>query len=107
MQLNITGPGRAPLVLSPHVVDGKSVRVVTDNSRGRSYVLLEFAGKTPDEARAMALDNLGNKVQIQGASGNLVGSGFVSGTDKDIGVALSYNSADEANRVARALEGTM
>lgn len=107
MQLNITGPGRAPLVLSPRVVAGKSVRVVTDKSRGRAYVLVEFEGKTPEEAKAMAIENLGNKVQIQDTHGNLVGSGFVSGTDKDIGVALSYNSEDEAKRVARVLGGAM
>ncbi|HTV39995.1 MAG TPA: hypothetical protein VMF08_05435 [Candidatus Sulfotelmatobacter sp.] len=107
MQLEITGPGRAPLVLSPRVVAGKSVRVETDKSRGRAYVLLEFAGKTPEEARAMALDNLGNKVQIQDANGKLAGSGFITGTYKDIGITLSYNSEDEANRVAHVLEGAM
>ena len=107
MQLKITGPGRAPLVLSPRVVAGKSVRVVTDKSRGRAYVVLEFDGKIPQEARAMAIENLGNKVQIQDASGNLVGTGFISGTYKDIGLSLSYNSEDEARHVARVLERPM
>ena len=107
VQLKITGPGRAPLVLSPRVVAGKSVRVVTDKSRARTYVLLEFDGKTPQEARATAIENLGNKVQIQDASGNLVGSGFISGTYKDIGLSLSYDSEDDAKHVAHVLEGAM
>ncbi|HEX3627909.1 MAG TPA: hypothetical protein VH280_21070 [Verrucomicrobiae bacterium] len=105
-QLKITGPGRAPLVLSPRNVDGKSVRVVTDKPRFRSYVLLEFDGKTQEEAKAMAIENLGNKVQIQDASGHVVGDGVITGTYKDIGLALSYNSEDEAKQVASALEET-
>lgn len=104
LQLKITGPGRAPLVLSPGVVARKSVRVETDKSGSRSYVLLEFDGKTPAEAKAMAIENLGNKVQIQDARGHVVGSGFISGTYHDIGLALSYDSEDEAKLVAGALE---
>jgi len=106
-QLKISGPGRAPLVLSPQTVNRQSVHIVTDKSRGQSYVLLEFADKTPTEAKAMAIENLGNKAQIRNASGDVVGSGIVmGGSDKNIGIALSYNSEEEAQRVASALEGT-
>ena len=106
VQLQITGPGRAPLVLSPSTVDGKSVRVVTDKSRSITYVLLEFGGKTPEEAKAMAIENLGNKVRIQDAAGHTVENGVIcGGAYKGIGVALSYNSEGEAKRVADILDG--
>lgn len=106
MQLKITGPGREPLILSPRNVDGKTVRVATDKSKS-TFVLLEFEGKTPEEAKAMAIENLGNNVQIEDASGRVVGSGVVGGTYKDIGLALRYDSEAEAKRAANALEGAM
>ncbi len=105
LQLKITGPGREPLILSPRTVDAKSVRVVTDKAKSTTYVLLEFGGKTQEEAKAMAIENLGNKVQIQDANGHVAGGGVIEGTYKDSGVALSYNSADEAKRMASTLEG--
>jgi len=104
-QLQITGPGREPLVLSPQIVDPKSVRVETDKSRSITYVLLEFSGKTVKEARAMAIENLGNKVQVLDAGGRTIENGVISGTYKEIGVALSYDSKDKAQRVADILDG--
>ena len=106
-QLQITGPGREPLVLSPQTVDPKSVRVETDKSRSITYVLLEFSGKTEKEARAMAIENLGNKVQVQDAGGRTVENGVITGTYKEIGVVLSYDSKDKAQRVADILDGAL
>jgi hypothetical protein len=106
LQLQVRGKGRVPLVLTPQDVDPKSVQVETDKSRDTAFVLLEFRGKTRKEARAMAVENLGNHVKIQDAAGRVVGSGMISGTYKDIGLALRYNSEAEARRVAGALEGT-
>jgi hypothetical protein len=107
LQLKIAGPGRTPLILSPQMVDGKSVRVTTDKSRSITYVLLEFDGMTPEEAKTMAIENLGNKVQIQDANGHTIGDGVIHGAYKGSGVALSYKSEDEARRVANALGGSM
>jgi hypothetical protein len=103
LQLQITGPGRVPLVLSPQMVDPKSVRVETETSTKTTFVLLEFAGKTEKEAGALAIENLGNKVQIQNVEGRIVDSGRISGTYKEAGLALRYDSQDEAKRVARIL----
>ncbi len=106
LQLQIRGKGRAPLVLTPQNVDSKSVRVEMDKSRDTAFVLLKFRGKTRKEARAMAVENLGNKVKVQDAAGHVVGSGVMSGTYKEIGLALQYHSEAEAQRVADVLEAT-
>ena len=54
----------------------------------------------------MAIENLGNKVQIQDAAGHTVENGVIcGGAYKGIGVALSYNSEGEAKRVAGILDG--
>ncbi len=104
LQLQITGPGRVPLVLSPQTVDPKSVRVTVDKSKSIAFVLLEFGGKTEEEAREMAIENLGNQVEIRDTGGHFVESGMMSGTYKEIGLALQYKSEDEARRVASILE---
>ncbi|MGA3266900.1 MAG: hypothetical protein ABSE16_08760 [Verrucomicrobiota bacterium] len=105
-QLQVMGPGRVPLILSPQNVDAKSVRVMVDKSKSIAYVLLEFGGKTDEDARAMAIENLGNKVQIQDAGGHIVGSGHIEGgAYNGIGVALPYSSENEAQRVATILGG--
>ncbi len=106
LQLHIRGKGRVPLVLTPQNVDSKSVRVETDKSRDAAFVLLEFRGKTQKQARTMAVENLGNQVKIQDAAGRVVGSGVISGTYKETGLALQYKSEAEAQRVAGVLEGT-
>jgi len=103
LQLQITGKGRVPLILSAQNVDPKSVRVAEEKSN--VYVLLEFGGKTEEEARTAAVENLGNQVQIRDAAGQVVKGGFISGTYKEIGLALQYKSKDEARRVASILEG--
>lgn len=54
----------------------------------------------------MAVENLGNQVKIQDAAGSVVESGVISGTYKEIGLALQYNSETEAQRVAAVLQGT-
>ena len=106
LQLQITGKGRTPLVLTPQTVDRKSVRVEMDQARGIAFVLLEFQGKTEKEAKAIAVANLGNQVKVQNTAGSVVESGIISGTYKEIGLALQYNSETEARRVAAALQET-
>jgi hypothetical protein len=53
----------------------------------------------------MAIENLGNKVQVLDAGGRTIENGVISGTYKEIGVALSYDSKDKAQRVADILDG--
>jgi hypothetical protein len=105
LQLQITGKGRVPLVLSPQTVDPKSVRVELDKSKSIAFVLLEFAHKPDKEARAMAIENLGNHVEIRDAAGHSAESGIISGTYKEMGVALQYDSEEKAQRVADILDG--
>jgi hypothetical protein len=106
LQLQIVGPGRVPLILSAQNVDPNSVQVSMDKST--AYVLLEFAGKTDGEARKMAIDNFGNQAQIRNAAGQIVDvvdGGHVAGAYNGIGLALPYDTADEAQRVANVLKG--
>jgi len=102
LELQIVGKGRAPLILSTQNVDPKSVRVVVEKSS--VYLLLEFGGKTVEEAGKIAVENLGNQAQVQDAAGHAVEGGFISGTYKENGLALQYKSEDEARRVAGILE---
>jgi hypothetical protein len=103
IEVQIIGKGRNPLVLSPQNVDPNSVRVAVEKSN--TYVLLEFGGKTEEEARKIAGENLGNQAQVRDAAGHVVDSGFISGTYKEIGLALQCQSEDEAKRVASILGG--
>ena len=106
LQLQIVGPGRLPLVLSGRNIDANSVQVSMDKST--VYVLLKFAGKTEDEARKMIIDNFGNRVQIRNAAGQIVDvvdAGHVAGAYDGIGLALPYDTAEEAQRVASVLKG--
>jgi hypothetical protein len=103
VEVQIIGKGRNPLVLSPQSVDPNSVRVEVEKSN--AYVLLEFGGKTEEETKKVAVENLGNQVQVRDAAGHVVDSGFISGTYKEIGLALQYKSEDEAKRVASILRG--
>ena len=106
LQLQIAGPGRVPLTLSAQNVDPNSVQVSMDKST--AYVLLKFAGKTDGEARKMTIDNFGNQVQIRNASGQIVDvvdGGHVAGAYNGIGLAVPYDSAEEAQRVAGVLNG--
>ncbi|MES1180875.1 MAG: hypothetical protein ABUL66_03335, partial [Verrucomicrobiota bacterium] len=101
LQLQIAGKGRVPLILSSQNVDPKSVRV--EVSKGNAYVLLRFGGKTEEEARKLAIENLGNQTQICDAVGKVVESGLISGTYKENGLALHYDNEAEARRVASTL----
>jgi hypothetical protein len=101
LQLQITGEGRVPLILSSQNVDPKSVRV--EVLKGSAYVLLQFGGKTEEEARKLAIENLGNQTQICDAVGKIVESGLISGTYKENGLALQYDNEAQARRVASTL----
>jgi hypothetical protein len=106
LQLRIIGPGRMPLILSAQNVDPNSVQVKMDKST--AYVSLKFSGKTEAEARKLSIDNFGNQVQIRDGAGQIVDvvdAGHVAGAYDGIGLALPYNTADEAQRVAKALKG--
>jgi hypothetical protein len=105
LQLHILGPGRVPLVLSAQNVDPNSVQVSTDKSS--AYVLLKFAGKTENEARKLTIDNFGNQVWIQNAAGqtvDVVAAGHIAGADDGLGLALPFDTAGEAQRVANVLK---
>jgi hypothetical protein len=101
MQLQIIGKGRHPLILSPLNVDSKSVQVESLN--GNAYVLLKFSGKTDEEAKRTAIENLGNQTRVCDAVGQVVNNGFVSGFYKEIGLTLQYGSEDEAKLAAKTL----
>ncbi len=104
LQLKIEGPGRVPLVLAAQDVDPKSVQVVEE--KGLTYILLEFAGKTREEVKKLAIENYGNKVQIRDSQGRLTEGGSSFGTYHETGMALHYDSRKEAKRVASLLRGT-
>jgi len=103
LQLKIEGPGRVPLVVAAQDVDPKSVRVVDEKSL--TYVLLEFAGKTPEEVKKLAIENYGNKVQIRDLQGRLTEKGLSFGTYHETGMTLHYTSKKEAELVASILRG--
>jgi len=103
LQLKIEGPGRVPLVVAAQEIDPKSVRVVDEKTL--TYVLLEFAGKTREEVKKLALDNYGNKVQIRDFEGRLTEGGLSFGTYLERGMALHYNSRKEAEQAASLLRG--
>ena len=78
---------------------------MTDKSRSITYVLLEFSGKTEKEAKVGGNRESWKQGANSGCGGRIVENGVITGTYKDIGVALSYNSEDEAKRVAGILDG--
>jgi hypothetical protein len=103
LQLKIEGPGRVPLVVAAQDVDPKSVRIVDEKSL--TYVLLEFAGKTQEEVKKLAIENYGNKVQIRDLRGRLTEGGLSFGTYHETWMALHYTSKKEAELVASILRG--
>ena len=103
LQLEVEGPGRVPLILAVQDVDPKSVRVAEEKSQ--NYVLLELAGKSPQEVKKLAIENYGNKVQVRDPHGRLTEGGPSFGTYHEIGLALQYKSEDEAKQVASILRG--
>jgi hypothetical protein len=103
LQLKIEGPGRVALVVAAQDVDPKSVQVVDEKSL--TYILLEFAGKTREEVKKLAIENYGNKVQIRDLQGRLTDGGLSFGTYHDTGMALHYKSRTEAEQVASLLRG--
>jgi hypothetical protein len=102
-QLKIEGPGRVPLVVAAPDVVPKSVRVVDENSQ--IYVLLEFAGKSREQVKKIAIENYGNKVQIRDLQGHLTEGGLSFGTYHETGMSLQYKSRAEAEHVAGILQG--
>ena len=103
LQLKIEGPGRVPLVVAAQDIDPKSVEVVDEKTL--TYVLLEFAGKTREEVRKLAIENYGNKVLIRDLQGRLTEGGLSFGTYHATGMTLHYNSRKEAEQVASLLRG--
>ena len=103
LQLNVEGPGRAPLLVTARDVDPKSVRVVEEKQS--VYVLLEFTGKTKEAVKKIANENYGNKVQIRDPQGRLTGGGLSFGIYKEMGMAVFYETKDEAGHVAGILRG--
>ncbi len=101
LQLKIEGPGRTPLIVAAREVNPTSVRVAEEHSQ--VYLLLEFAGKTKEEVKKLAVENYGNKVRILDAKGGLTEGGLAFGTYHEIGMALHYSSKNEAERVASLL----
>ena len=68
-------------------------------------LLLEFAGKTKEEVKKLAIENYGNKVRILDLHGGLTEGGHSFGTYHERGMALHYNTKDQAEQVASLLRG--
>jgi hypothetical protein len=102
-QLKVEGPGRTPLVVAARDVDPKSVRVVDEKTL--ICILLEFAGKTKEEVKKLAIENYGNKVQVRDSQGRLTEGGAAFGTYHELGMCLQCKSEDEAKHVASILRG--
>lgn len=103
LKLKIQGPGRAPLILSTQDVIAKSVQV--GNKELECYVLLEFAHRSKEEVKELAIENYGNRVQIQDSKGRLTEGGRSFGSYHQIGMALDCGSVEKAERVASLLRG--
>jgi hypothetical protein len=103
MQLKIDGPGRTPLVLAVPDVDPKSVKVSELNAD--YYVLLEFANKSKQEVKKLAVENYGNKVQLRDHQGHLIDAGLSFGTYQQVGLTLQCKNEADANRIASIFRG--
>jgi hypothetical protein len=103
LQLKIEGPGRVPLVVAVPDVDPHSVRVADENSQ--KYVLFEYAGKTREAVKKLAVENYGNKVQVRDLQGHVTEGGLSFGTYHETGLALQYGNQKEAESVAGILRG--
>ncbi len=103
MQLKIDGSGRAPLVLASPDVDPASVKVAAKNAD--YYVLMEFAGKTREQVKKLAVENYGNKVQIHDPQGHVIDAGLSFGTYQQTGMTLQCKNEADANRIATILRG--
>jgi hypothetical protein len=103
LQLKIEGPGRVPLVVATPEVDPHSVRVVEKNSQ--MYVLFEYAGKTREAVKKLAVENYGNKVEVRDLQGRVTEGGLSFGTYHETGLALQYGNKREAESVAGILTG--
>jgi hypothetical protein len=103
LQLKVEGSGRMPLIVAARDVNSTSVRVVEEQSQ--VYLLLEFAGKTKEEVKKLAVENYGNQVRILDVNGGLTEGGLSFGTYHEVGMALHYNTRNEAERVASLLRG--
>jgi hypothetical protein len=103
MQLKIDGPGRTPLVLSLPEINPASVKVTEQNAD--YFVLLEFAAKTKEQVKKLAVENFGNKVQLRDQHKNLTDAGLSLGTYHETGLALQCKNETDANRVASILRG--
>jgi hypothetical protein len=104
MQLKIDGPGRTPLVLAVPEVDPKSVEVSELNAD--YYVLLQFANKTKQDVKKLAVENYGNQVQLRDPQGHLTDAGLSLGTYHETGLTLQCKNEADANRIAAILRGT-
>ncbi len=103
LQLKIEGPGRKPLIIAARDVNPASVRVAEEPPE--ICVLLEFARKTREEVKKLAIENYGNKVQVLAPNGGVMEGGLSFGIYHDVGMALRCHSKDDAERVASLLRG--
>jgi hypothetical protein len=67
--------------------------------------LLEFAGRTKEEVKKVAVENYGNQVLVRDLEGQVIEGGISLGTYNEIGMSLQYKSQDEAKRAASILRG--
>jgi hypothetical protein len=104
LQLKVEGPGRTPFIVTGQEVNPKSVRVVVEDSN-RVFILMEFAGRTKEEVKKVAIENYGNQVLVRDLEGQVIEGGISLGTYNEIGMSLQYKSQDEAKRVASILRG--
>jgi hypothetical protein len=103
MQLKIDGPGRTPLVLAVPDINPGSVKVA--EQKADYWVLLEFAGKTREQVKKLAVENYGNKVQIRDPQGHVIDAGLSFGTYQQVGLTLQCKNEADANRIASILRG--
>jgi hypothetical protein len=85
-------------------VNPKSVRVVAEDPN-RVFILLEFAGRTKEEVKKVAVENYGNQVLVRDLEGPVIEGGISLGTYNEIGMSLQYKSQDEAKRAVSILRG--
>jgi hypothetical protein len=105
LQLQIEGPGRAPLVLLTEEIDPISAKVGEGGTNLKTFVLLEFARKPKEEVKKLAIENYGNPVRIRDSDGHELDGGRAFGKYNDMGLALDCGSEAQAERVAGMLRG--